>query len=70
MHHHIPPVRQGMQQRPLAVYKYNMLAHVGAVSSFAVRPERARWPGCYEPMTEVCIPTFFLVFYIQTMRQR
>lgn len=36
--------------RRLAVYKWNMLAHRGNVSSFAVRIKRAPWPGCYVRM--------------------
>ena len=44
---------QEVAHRPLVVYKYNMLAHVGAVSSFEVRPDRAKWPGCYYSMASV-----------------
>ena len=27
--------------------------HVGSVSTFAVRPNRPKWPGCYDSMTKV-----------------
>jgi hypothetical protein len=35
------------------VYRHNLLAHIGTVSSFAVRPKRKAWPGCYAPMADV-----------------
>ena len=47
------PCAQEVAHRPLVVYKYNMLAHIGAVSSFEVRPDRARWPACYYSMAQV-----------------
>lgn len=33
--------------------RYNLFAHLGAISSFEVRPDRAAWPGCYESMSKV-----------------
>jgi len=39
--------------RPLLVYKHNLLDHIGTVSSFAIRPNRPKWPGCYESMASV-----------------
>jgi hypothetical protein len=39
--------------RQLYVYRQNLFAHTGDVSSFAVRPERKAWPGCYAPMRAV-----------------
>ncbi|KFM29335.1 Alpha-1,3-mannosyl-glycoprotein 4-beta-N-acetylglucosaminyltransferase C [Auxenochlorella protothecoides] len=39
--------------RPYAVYRYNVLNHLGAISSFAVRPDRPGWPGCWAPMSSV-----------------
>ena len=44
---------QEVAQRPLVVYRYNMLAHIGSVSSFEVRPDRAKWPSCYHSMSLV-----------------
>lgn len=41
---------QELKARPLMVYRYNMMAHIGIVSSFAVRMPRPAWPGCYAPM--------------------
>ena len=35
------------------VYRYNLMEHVGEVSTFAVRPGRPEWPRCYDPMSEV-----------------
>lgn len=46
-------VLQEVKDRPLVVYRYNMLAHIGVVSSFAVRMARPAWPGCYAPMNRV-----------------
>ncbi len=40
-------------RRPLLVYRQNLLSHTGTVSSFAVRPARKAWPGCYAPMAKV-----------------
>mmetsp|Transcript_8610 Transcript_8610/g.25858 ORF Transcript_8610/g.25858 Transcript_8610/m.25858 type:complete len:641 (+) Transcript_8610:373-2295(+) len=36
--------------RQLSVYRYNMMAHRGDVSSFPVRMHRRKWPGCFEKM--------------------
>ena len=44
---------QEVAHRPLVVYRYNMLAHIGAVSSFEIRPDRAKWPSCYHSMSLV-----------------
>lgn len=33
--------------------RYNVLNHLGAISSFAVRPDRPGWPGCWAPMSSV-----------------
>eukprot|EP00243_Klebsormidium_subtile_P002976 TRINITY_DN16097_c0_g2_i1.p1 TRINITY_DN16097_c0_g2~~TRINITY_DN16097_c0_g2_i1.p1 ORF type:complete len:384 (+),score=77.74 TRINITY_DN16097_c0_g2_i1:492-1643(+) len=38
---------------PLMVFKHNLFDHIGTVSSFEVRPDRPKWPGCYESMTNV-----------------
>mmetsp|Transcript_35408 Transcript_35408/g.59675 ORF Transcript_35408/g.59675 Transcript_35408/m.59675 type:complete len:456 (-) Transcript_35408:522-1889(-) len=47
--HQIPE----LEGRQLLVYKHNLLNHIGTVSSFAVRPNRPKWPGCYESMANV-----------------
>eukprot|EP00959_Pyramimonas_sp_CCMP1952_P389645 8165181-Pyramimonas_sp.AAC.1 len=39
--------------RQLLVYKHNILDHIGTVSSFKIRPNRPKWPGCYESMANV-----------------
>ena len=39
--------------RRVLVYRYNLMEHVGEVSTFAVRPGRPEWPRCYDPMSEV-----------------
>ena len=41
------------QRRLLYVYRQNLFAHTGEVSSFSVRPTRRAWPGCYAPMGSV-----------------
>lgn len=41
--------------RFLAVYKYNLFQHIGTVSSFTVRPDRPRWPVCFDPMNRACV---------------
>jgi len=46
-------VRRTTAGRGVVVYRYNLMEHVGEVSTFAVRPERPRWPRCYEPMSSV-----------------
>ena len=42
--------RQGRQEY---VYKYNLFDHIGAVSTFSVRPERAAFPRCFGEMASV-----------------
>jgi hypothetical protein len=44
---------RGAPRRPLLVYRQNLLSHTGTVSSFAVRPARRAWPGCYASMASV-----------------
>eukprot|EP00899_Mesostigma_viride_P027133 jgi/Mesvir1/7604/Mv06336-RA.1 len=39
--------------RPLMVYRFILLEHIGSVSSFAARDSRPPWPGCYQPMSKV-----------------
>jgi hypothetical protein len=51
--HHAHARWQENRKRPLVVYRYNMLAHVGEVSSFPVRMARPAWPGCYAPLNRV-----------------
>ena len=41
------------RRRPMAAYKYNLLEHIGTVSSFTVRVDRPSFPGCYESMADV-----------------
>lgn len=41
---------QHVSGRFLAVYRYNLFDHIGTVSSFSVRPDRPKWPGCFENM--------------------
>ena len=48
-----PDVRQHTGGRRMMVYRYNLMEHVGSVSTFAVRPNRPKWPGCYDSMTKV-----------------
>jgi len=48
-----PTGASAARRRPLLVFRQNLLAHTGAVSSFAVRPHRRAWPGCYAPMATV-----------------
>ena len=43
----------GSRRRPLLVFRQNLLAHTGDVSTFAVRPHRRAWPGCFAPMESV-----------------
>ena len=43
-------VRQG---HPLVVFEQNLLEHIGGTSSFAVRPNRPNWPGCFASMHAV-----------------
>ena len=35
------------------IYRQNLFAHTGDVSSFSVRPSRRAWPECYAPMASV-----------------
>lgn len=37
----------------MAAYKYNLLEHMGKVSSFTVRVDRPDFPTCYESMADV-----------------
>ena len=48
-----PPIRQPLRNRPLAVYRYNLLDHIGTKSSFSVRVDRPSFPKCFDPMAEV-----------------
>ena len=43
----------GNRRRPMAAYRYNLLEHIGTVSSFTVRVDRPAFPKCYEPMATV-----------------
>ena len=47
---------QANKRRLLVVYRYNLLAHIGVVSSFKVRMARPAWPGCYAPLNRVRAP--------------
>ena len=49
----VPCAMQANRRRPLVVYRHNLLAHIGAVSSFKVRMARPAWPGCYTPLSRV-----------------
>ena len=40
-------------RRQMAAYKYNLLEHMGKVSSFTVRVDRPNFPRCYESMADV-----------------
>ncbi|KAK9825323.1 hypothetical protein WJX74_009420 [Apatococcus lobatus] len=46
-------LRQALRNRPLAVYRYNLLDHIGTKSSFSVRVDRPSFPKCFDPMAEV-----------------
>ena len=46
-------VRSHTLGRKVLVYKWNLMEHVGEVSTFAVRPNRPKWPRCYDQMKEV-----------------
>lgn len=39
--------------RRLAVFRHNLLDHIGARSSFTVRANRPEWPRCYHPMSQI-----------------
>ncbi|KAA6429434.1 MAG: hypothetical protein FRX49_00828, partial [Trebouxia sp. A1-2] len=47
------PRTMANRRRPMAAYRYNLLEHIGAVSSFTVRVERPAFPNCYESMADV-----------------
>ena len=38
------------KRRPMAAYRYNLLEHMGKVSSFTVRVDRPDFPKCYASM--------------------
>ena len=46
-------VRSHTLGRKVLVYKWNLMEHIGEVSTFAVRPNRPKWPRCYDQMKEV-----------------
>ena len=48
-----PELRALTRGRPLAVYRANLLDHIGSHSSFAVRATRPKWPGCFDSMAGV-----------------
>ena len=48
-----PDVRAHTAGRRMIVYRYNLMEHIGKVSTFAVRPNRPEWPGCHDEMTKV-----------------
>ena len=48
-----PELRALTRGRPLAVYRSNLLDHIGSQSSFAVRTTRPKWPGCFDSMAGV-----------------
>lgn len=48
-----PEIAPLVKGRPTAVFRYNLLDHIGAVSSFDVRVNRPAFPGCYEEMDTV-----------------
>ena len=39
--------------RLLAIFRVNLLDHIGARSSFAVRAARPEWPRCFHPMSGI-----------------
>lgn len=47
------PRTMANRRRPMAAYKYNLLEHIGTVSSFTVRVDRPSFPRCYESMADV-----------------
>ncbi len=47
------PRTMANRRRPMAAYRYNLLEHIGAVSSFKVRVDRPAFPKCYESMADV-----------------
>ncbi|KAK3263399.1 hypothetical protein CYMTET_27790 [Cymbomonas tetramitiformis] len=48
-----PEAKKSIGRRKIMVYKYNLLDHIGTISSFAIRPNRPKWPGCYDSMADV-----------------
>ncbi len=46
---------QHIGSRFLAVYKYNVFDHIGTISSFTVRPNRPKWPACFDPMANAYV---------------
>ena len=47
------PRTMANRRRPMAAYRYNLLEHIGTVSSFKVRVDRPAFPKCYESMADV-----------------
>ena len=47
------PRTMANRRRPMAAYRYNLLEHIGTVSSFRVRVDRPAFPKCYESMADV-----------------
>lgn len=47
------PRTMANRRRPIAAYRYNLLEHIGTVSSFKVRVVRPAFPKCYESMADV-----------------
>ena len=48
-----PETWDAVRGHPLYVYHKNLLDHIGALSSFAVRPERLPFPRCFDSMAAV-----------------
>ena len=48
-----PETWDAVRGHPLYVYHRNLLDHIGALSSFAVRPERLPFPRCFDSMATV-----------------
>lgn len=48
-----PELRHTTRGRHLAVYRHNLLDHIGAQSSFASRAVRPGWPRCFHPMSDI-----------------
>ncbi|CAK0787359.1 hypothetical protein CVIRNUC_010579 [Coccomyxa viridis] len=48
-----PETWDAVRGHPLYVYHKNLLDHIGALSSFAVRPERLPFPRCFDSMATV-----------------
>ncbi|QDZ20574.1 subunit beta of glucosidase II [Chloropicon primus] len=43
-------VKREEEGRAEYLYRDVLLEHIGEVSSFARRPDRRKWPGCFEPL--------------------